>query len=634
MCGITGFAGVRADASILMSMMRIITHRGPDEDGYSIHEDIGIGMRRLSIVDLAGGAQPMHSDDGALSIVFNGEIYNYRELAEELESQGYRLRTKSDTEVVLALFTRWQENCLEKLRGMFAFAILDRRDRSLFIARDRTGIKPLYYWTSGKACVFGSEIKSLLASGQFRAEADIPSINHYLALRYVPGPESLFKGIKRLLPGHWMRWRDGVIQMTRYWQPEIREKAQLSDAEFQERFDYLFEESINLHRMGDVPHGAYLSAGLDSTAVVSALSKRSETKIKTFTVGYGWQGDELAAARETADQLGTEHHEIICSSSDFEHLPRIIWHSDEPLGDPIVLPTYMLAHTASKHVKIVLTGEGADEILAGYLFHKAVKIAALYRRLIPDPIHSHIVNPLLRALPVGLLNRGFNYPGYLGENGKRRLLAFLALSRNQSPSQLLQFFITLFPDNERNHLLMPEFQLPSDTKNINWPEYTEGSVLDKTLRMQYVDWLPDNILMRQDKMSMAHGLEARVPFLDHRLIEFMETVPDHLKLTLSRNKVLLRNYVEKNGIKNVARRKKNPFYFPMEEYFDGSAFQDILSSTLGEKPLRDRGLFNPAIVQSLIYGMKQKDFLAAKQLFALISLELWFQVFIDKKYTF
>ncbi len=633
MCGIVGFAGLRPDASLLHLMMRSIRHRGPDEDGYCLHEDLGIGMTRLSIVDIAGGTQPIHSEDGALSIVFNGEIYNYRELSQELQASGHVLRTRSDTEVILALYARYQEGCLEKLRGMFAFAVINRRDHSLFIARDRVGIKPLYYWTSGTKLVFGSEIKSLLQSNQFAVQADPTAIRDYLSLRYIPGPGSLFKGVSRLAPGHWMRWHNGTTQQGCYWQPQIREKAIFSDSEFQDRFDHLLEECVSMHRMGDVPHGAYLSGGLDSTAIVSALKRVGDTKIKTFTVGFGWQGDELAAARASAQQLGTEHHEIICSPDDFQYLPKIIWHSDEPLGDPIVLATERLAYAASQHVKIALTGEGADEILAGYLFHKAVNMAALYRRIVPHFVHASAM-PILSNIPVALLNRAFNYPGYLGNNGKQRLLTFLELARKKSPAQLLEFFITLFPAAEQSQLLSREFLAQTGDHASARQALAQGSVLDQTIQLQYAHWLPDNILLRQDKMSMAHGLETRVPFLDHRLIEFMEIVPDRLKLNLRSNKILLRRYVEKQGLRTVARRKKNAFYFPLEEYASGQAFQDLLASTLGDQAVRARGMFNPDTVQRLINQMRQKDFLAAKQVFALMSLELWHQIFIDKRYIF
>lgn len=633
MCGITGFAGIKSSPSIIEHMIGKIKHRGPDHDGYCVHEDMAVGMTRLSIVDLHAGAQPMHSSNGALSIVFNGEIYNHRELAAEYIAQGGILKTNSDTEVVLALYSQLKEACLDKLQGMFAFAILDRREKSLFIARDRVGIKPLYYWHTDSTLVFGSEIKSLLASNQFKVEANLDSIPDYLALRYVPSGSSLFKGIKRLAPGHWMKWHQGKIQQQCYWRPRVRQKQSLSEADFQQQFDSLFERCVDTHRMGDVPHGAYLSGGIDSTAVVQALARNNTTPLKTFTVGFGWQGDELEAARNTAQLLGTEHHEIICRPDDFSHLPNIIWHSDEPLGDPIVLPTYLLAKEASQHVKIVLTGEGADEILGGYLFHKAVYMADLYRRFIPNPLHK-IIKPVISAMPAQILDKGFNYPGYLGESGKQRLLSFLQQARNNDPAALLKFFITLFNPQEQRQILHHDFASCIDNNQTLSANTSEGSILDKILMLQYHEWLPDNILMRQDKMSMAHGLEARVPFLDHELIEFMETVPDHLKLKLSQNKILLRRYAMKYPIKKIASRKKNAFYFPMEQYFKANAFQELLNSTLNKKQVADRGLFNPLAIDELMVRMEKGDFLASKQVFSLISLELWFQTFIDKQVSF
>jgi len=634
LCGITGFAGIKSDPSIISSMLGSIKHRGPNDDGYSLYENLAIGMTRLSIVDIHGGAQPMHTNDGRFSIVFNGEIYNYQELAKEYRAAGGILKTHSDTEVVLALYETWREKCLEKLRGMFAFAVLDRQEKSIFIVRDRIGIKPLYFWHKDSILVFGSEIKSMLASELFRAEANFESIVDYLSFRYVPGPMSLFKDVQRLAPGHWMRWQDGDIKQQCYWRPTIREKSTLSDAILQEQFNSLLEETVAMHRMGDVPHGAYLSGGLDSAAIVSSLTKQSTSPVKTFTVGFDWEGDELLAARETAQLLGSEHHEIICTAKDFEVLPQIIWHSDEPLGDPIALPTYILAKEASKHVKIVLTGEGADEILAGYLFHQAVTMAHHYHQWVPDVIHRMMIKPAINCVPVGLLNKGFNYPGYLGDSGKQRLLSFLDLARKNNSNDLLTFFITLFDDKEKNNLLNKSFAYSIiNNKKTNQSVSTETG-LERLLMMQYANWLPDNILMRQDKMSMAHGLEARVPFLDHQLVEFMETVPRHLKLTLRKNKVLLRNYTATQGATHVAKRKKKAFYFPMEAYFNSQPFQDLLSSTLGEKQVQNRGLFRYEAISRLIKNMQHKDFLAYKQIFSLISLELWFQIFIDKQFTF
>jgi asparagine synthase (glutamine-hydrolysing) len=635
MCGITGFAGINPNPMMMSAMIDSIKHRGPDSDGYILHDDMGIGMTRLSIVDLQGGTQPINSDTGFLSIVFNGEIYNHNELAIEYKEQGGRLKTRSDTEVILSLYQNLGPKCLEKLRGMFCFAILDRRDNSIFIARDRVGIKPLYYWNEGSKLVFSSEIKSILASNQVRAEANSEALVKYLTLRYVPGPGSLFQGIQRLDPGHCMKWQAGKLIKQCYWKTQIRDKKSFSTQEFQEQFDYLFEQSVDLRKMGDVSYGAYLSSGLDSGAIVNALSTQVSKKLSTFTVGFGWEGDELKQARETAKILNTDHHEIIFKSEDFQNLPKIIWHSDEPLGDPIVLPTYMLASEASKRVKVVLSGEGADEILAGYLFHKAIYLAGKYQRNMPNSIHRFGIMPLIKHTPVGVLNAGFNYPGYLGKDGKKRLLSFLELTKTANIENLFQYFISLFDADEKKKILNKDYFTNVEWENQIWEtKHSEVNSLDRLLQIQYNDWLPDNILMRQDKMSMAHGLEVRVPFLDHNLIEFMETVPNRLKLNLFQNKVLLRNYIKKTKVSTITKRKKNAFYFPMEEYFKDDNFQNLLFSTLGEKAIKNRGLLNIEYVNTLLDEMANKNFLASKKIFALMSLELWFQVFIDKKYSY
>lgn len=632
MCGICGYAGFRDSEPTLTRMADAIAHRGPDDEGRLVDGDIGLGARRLSIVDIAGGHQPLVDAERTLAIVFNGEIYNYQELREHLIGRGYRFRTRSDSETILHLYGEYGSKCVERLRGMFAFAIYDFRDRSLFIARDRLGIKPLYTWQKNGRLVFASEIKSILQCDWVSREPDGPSIDAYLSRRYVPGPSTMFRGIQKFPAGHWMRWHQGSVHMEPYWAPCLHDGPYLSEPECHERFAAIFEQSVRMRLMSERPLGAYLSGGLDSTCVVSAMAKAASAPVKTFTVGFDWEKDELSAAAATAKRLGCDHHEIICRPDDMALLPEIVRHADEPLGDAIVLPTYLLAREASRSVKVVLTGDGADEILAGYLFHRVLGVGRTYAAAVPTWLHNAAIMPLVRCMPVGLLDRFFDYPAYLGAEGKERLLAYLRTVHDKNLDAGYRLLTSLFDQDHKAHIYTPAFQATLGTGQASDnPGAAGGRILDRLLALQYRDWLPDNILMRQDKMSMAHGLEARVPYLDHKLVEFLFQVPPQLKMRnwLGANKYILRRYAARVLPSEIANRRKKAFYIPVERYANAPGFREILHMTLDPSRVRRRGYFDPNHVSGLIDKMDGGDFLSAKQVFALMSLELWHINFID-----
>lgn len=631
MCGITGYSGITANSSMIASMVGSIKHRGPDQQAYKIFGSTGIGITRLSIVDIENGNQPISTDDGRYHIVFNGEIYNHSLLAKNLESQGVNLKSRSDTEVVLYLYVKLGANCLKLLRGMFAFCIFDKQDQSLFIARDRIGVKPLYYWFHGKKFLFGSEVKAILKANQFTKKLNDEALFSYLTLRYVTGNSCLIDGVHKLPPGHWIKWNGSEIQLHQYWQPEL----ELGNDEFtpyhQSKFNRLFDEAVELRTMGDVEFGAYLSGGLDSSAVVHSLTKSTSKKIDTFTIGFGWGNDEFDIARKTSKMLGTNHHEIQFSEDDFDDLEKIVWYADEPLGDPISLPTYVLAREARRDVKFVLTGEGADEILGGYFFHRALFYSQIYKKFISSFFHYNLVKPTVRSIPVKLLNLFFSYPGTLPTEGKTRLLNLLELSRSSNTSDLLKVTIELFSEIETrkmvNSEIYPFYQksynnLWSNAKNIS--EWFEA-----ISTIQFTDWLPNNILLRQDKLSMACGLEARVPFLDHKLVEFVNQISVRDKIDVFSNKKLLRNYLKSNKLESIGRIKKKAFYFPMEKYLNSSKVKKLIDDNLSEKRLQYRGIFNYNEIKELCERGKRGDFLAAKQVFSILTLEIWCQQFLD-----
>ena len=634
MCGICGYAGFERDERLLRRMTNVMAHRGPDDEGFFLGDDIGLGMRRLSIIDIAGGQQPITNEDGSVCIIFNGEIYNYRSLAVQLRQRGHRFHTQSDTETILHLYEEYGTACVQHLRGMFAFAIYDSRQHQVFIARDRLGIKPLYYWAQNGHLVFASEIKAILECSEVPREPYLPAIDAYLSLRYVPGPETMFTGIGKLPAGHWLMWAHGQLRLECYWTPECSAGPYQADEYYRERFAELLTESVRLRLMSEVPLGAFLSGGIDSSALVATMSRLLDQPVKTFSVGFDWPGDELSAAQEVAQRLGCEHHEIICRPEDLALLPQIIWHLDEPIGDAIVVPMYLLSRLARQHVTVVLTGEGADETLAGYLPHKVMFWARQYARWTPQPLQDWLVKPLVARLPARVLNAAFTYPARLGERGRRKVLDYLTLVSAQQPQAEYQFLISLFDTRDKAALYTPMLRsllhtcaaangLPHRSRNLSY--------LDEVLALQYAHWLPDDILMKQDKMTMANSIEGRVPFLDHVLVEFLLQTPPHLKLHGLTDKVLLREYLAARLPGKTARRPKKPFYIPLDQYFTHASLREIIETCLSEASIRRRGYFTWDTVRALRQSVSHNEFLFGKQVLALVALELWHRIFIDRE---
>lgn len=609
-----------------------MNHRGPDGEGLLMEANIALAHRRLAIIDLAGGAQPIFNQDRTLAIVFNGEIYNYRELTERLQTR-FPFRTRSDTEAILHLYEEMGTGCVDHLQGMFAFAIADLREGSCFIARDRTGKKPLYYWQENGRLAFASEIKSLLALPMISREPDPVAIDGYLSMRYVPGPRTMFKNIWKLSAGHWMLWKDGRATIQRYWSPPfLAQFGERPDSWYEEQFEHLFQEAIKLRMVGDVPVGAFLSGGLDSSCIVAEMATQTKNRISTFSVGFDWEGDELKQAAKTAELLGCDHHEIVCRSEHMSLLPEIVWHSDEPIGDAIAVPTYLLAREASKSVKVVLSGDGADESLGGYVFHKIILLANALNHPTMVPVLRHLINPIVKFLPLRLLNFFFDYPGQLDESGKLKLLAFLKAIPIGDPAANYRLLISLFDTWDKERLFTESFNSDIACQQ-SWLTPTREKDLDflsSLLAVQFQDWLPDNVLARQDKMTMAHGLEARSPFLDHKLIEFLGTVPPHLKIKqMRKNKYLLRQHAKKVLPATIANRRKKPFYIPVERYFADSSFKQLIRDTLNPDSVRLRGYFRQDAISKIVEGVGQDNFLEAKRVTALVMLELWHQLFID-----
>src|SRR6202167_706476 len=534
MCGIAGVfefgRDARASAAALREMCRVITHRGPDDQGFYTDGPVGIGMRRLSIVDVAGGHQPITNEEGTLWIVFNGEIYNHLALREQLIARGNRYVTHSDTETIIHLFEEYGADCVQHLRGMFAFAIWNRNTRTLFIARDRLGIKPLYYKLTPERLLFGSEIKALLAHGGIRPEFNRTALPEYLAFGYLSGEESFYAGIGKLLPGHAMTiGPDGRAEIRQYWDLDASAPhASRAESDYVQSYRELLEGAVQSHLMSDVPLGVFLSGGVDSSAVAALMTKLRREPVETFSVGYAEQAQsELLFARTVADHIHSRHHEVLVSEEDFfGALPHLIWHEDEPIVWPSSVSLYFVAKLARERVTVVLTGEGADETLAGYTRYAfTLKNAAwdrIYRRAIPGAVRSAVRGSIADSTWIGATIR--------------RKLSHTFLARNGSSWASFYFdnFFSAFSENDQAGLLSSEVveECAAGAAYHNVLEYWDPSSGEMLHRLLYTDiktYLVE-LLMKQDNVSMAASIESRVPFLDHVLVEFATNIPQNLQL--------------------------------------------------------------------------------------------------------
>jgi asparagine synthase (glutamine-hydrolysing) len=638
MCGIAGILNDDerrpADAEVLSRMLDRIVHRGPDDEGRLVDANLAMGMRRLSIIDLSGGHQPIFDESGRFGIVFNGEIYNYIELRRELIGRGHRFATDSDTEVIIHLYEEAGPKCVEHLRGMFAFAIWDSHTRELFIARDRLGIKPVYYTRANGALIFGSEIKSILQHPAVRPELEFDAMSHYLSLKYVPAPHTLFRGIASLPPGHCLTARDGSINIRQYWdvsftadpwgklpachpQPERHAlSSHIDDCE--QRLSDLLYESVRIRLRSDVPFGAFLSGGIDSSLIVALMSEILAEPVKTFSVGFqgGTEADELRYAREVAQRFGCDHHEIVVRGKDFiEQAETVIWHLDQPIADQATMATFMVSRLASQHVKMVLTGEGGDELFAGYARYVGERYSRWFR-MMPSPI-GRTLRWVLPKLP-GL---------------KRPKIALHALTYRDEATRFANWF-PLFNDDAKAGLLSREF-LRSCTGPSTSTVFAEHLVRcdarDSLGRMLYVDsklWLPDYLLLRGDKLTMANSLEGRVPLLDHRLVAFAASLPSHLKLNGKTRKYLLKKFARKLLPDRIIDRPKQGFPIPIADWLRAEA-KPMLRDLLSTQSIHRRGFFHPSYVERLIREHETRFADHSDLLWGLMSLEIWQRQFLD-----
>ncbi|MCA1615398.1 MAG: asparagine synthase (glutamine-hydrolyzing) [Acidobacteria bacterium] len=644
MCGINGIAysaraGREVDASLLALMRDVITHRGPDDGGSYIDRNVGLGHRRLSIVDVASGQQPMTNEDGRLRITYNGEIYNHADFRAALEARGHRYRTHCDTETILHLYEEHGAACVEHLRGMFAFAIWDESRRELFVARDRLGVKPLYYVHAPDGSLyFASEIKALLAAGAVRPELNYGALPDQFANHATCGDETLFHGVRRLAPGHTLTWReDGSVNVRKYWdvsfagggEEEEGSGARGSEADLIAEWDELFRTSVRLRLMADVPLGMFLSGGIDSSAIAAVMSGMVDSPVKTFSVAFAErEANELEYARVVARAFKTDHHEVVVSPEDFfAALPRMVWHEDEPLAHPSSVPLYFVSRLAARHVKVVLTGEGSDEMLAGY---------GRYRKTVYN------------------LAAGARYHGWTNEAARRAVRGAVSLLPPAStPRQkLARTFLFLAPDIESIYFdnfavfdrAMQAGLFTGETKERIAAD-SGGRGLDpyanvrahleqtdaRTLlgRLLYADTKTylHELLMKQDQMSMAASIESRVPFLDHKLVEFTARLPERLKLRGWTTKYVLRRAMRGVLPERILKRPKMGFPVPVAAWLRGPYRSVVDEYVLGERALA-RGLFAPDFVRALVARDRAGEN-HWERVWALVNFEMWLRQFID-----
>ncbi len=624
MCGIAGFVD-RAGPSeaqpddvqaLVKSMCQVIRHRGPDDSGTYVGDGAALGMRRLSLIDVVAGHQPMANEDGTLRVVFNGEIYNFRELRADLQARGHEFSTSSDTEVIVHAYEEWGEQAFRRLRGMFAIALWDARDRVLLLVRDRVGIKPLYYTESARRLVFGSEIKSLLASGELEPELDPAGLDHYLSYLYTPPDGSIFKGVRKLPPGHMLRWHADRFEVLPYWNLPADEFFSGSEDDAAAMLRAVLADAVSSHMISDVPVGAFLSGGMDSSLVVGLMAEASSRPVRTFSIGFDEpQFDELDAARLVARHFNTEHHEFVVRPDAIGIVEALIEHFDEPFGDASAIPTWYVSEMARRHVTVTLSGDGGDELFGGY--------------------DRYLPHPRIEAFDrwtgsAGRWVAGKTWPLVPRGRRGRNFLRHVALDRRGRYADSVAYFR---PD-EKAALLTPEMKarvpigLAEASLIHRFDRFERLDWRSQMMRVDFETYLPEDVLTKVDRMSMAHSIESRVPLLDQAVVRFAHSLPAHMKIRGHDRKHILKRAAASILPLEVLTKPKQGFGVPIGIWFRSGlreAVADVLQSPLA----RQRGYFDPRYVDTLIRehvsGVRQHTL----RLWQLLIFELWHRRYLD-----
>lgn len=636
MCGISVILSTSADQIALPEALERMNHaqfhRGPDGEGIKILSGegvtVGLGHRRLSIIDLAGGSQPMSNEDDTVWITYNGEIYNHAELRKELEARGHRYRTHSDTETIVHAYEEWGPDCVKRLRGMFAFVIWDSKKRELFAVRDRMGIKPFYYAATDDTLLCASEIKGIVSSGVHPAKINAQGVPEFVTLGYIAGEETLFDGVKKLLPGHWLTWKAGQIRTGQYWEIPAEETFDpaKTEADYVAEFTSIFEESVSLRLMSDVPLGIFLSGGLDSSAIAATMAKQMSDPLMTFSVGFESQYySEFKYARQVAERIGADHHEVVLRPEGlFGSIPELVWHEDEPIRNPSSIALYHVAKLARDHVKVVLTGEGSDELFAGYSRYWAIMFnqrwGSLYERLLPRVIRDRCIRQTLWKWPLPL--------------SLKKKFAHTFFNHSQRPEEIIfDNFHAILPQRVHEAAFTRDFYnqvRDVDPYRDSVSLYRQRQSQEELDRLLYTDqktYLVE-LLMKQDTMSMAASIESRVPFLDHEMVEFATRVPPQLKLNRESEKYLVKKAIAKMVPESILNREKMGFPVPLTQWIR-EGFTGVLRNTLLSERARERNIFEPTFITRLLDDNAHKKRDHTDALWTILNFELWARVYVD-----
>ncbi len=620
MCGICGILNLDTEDTVdkdkIVTMNDCMIHRGPDASGIHIDKNLGLGHRRLKIIDLEGGVQPMYDNNKNIVVVFNGEIYNFKEIRSNLMKKGYIFNTKSDTEVIIHAYLEYGEKCVEHFRGMFGIALYDNRINKLYLIRDRLGIKPIYYYQDKNSFIFSSEIKPILSTLKNKPDVNSSALDFYMSVGYVPGEETLFQDIKKLKPGHILSLENETVTINEYWDLKNTPESKISFPDALKEFENIAMESIELRLRSDVPLGAFLSGGLDSSVIVALMNKVSSNQVKTFSVGYKDEPDanELGYAKIVANKFKTEHHEFILEPLDFfNSLDLLLEHTEEPIVESAAVALYQLSKLAKEHVTVILSGEGGDEILAGYPLHQlSPKINATHNvvKFLPQYIKNKIASNIDNE-------KIMKYWDWVN----------LPLDiRYQSISNDVTSGI-------KEKMYSSENYLNRNTKTIEhynnlFQKMSNGTNLRKMTYSDIKSWLPDDLLVKADKMTMAASLELRVPLLDHKLVEYCTALPDNYKLNGKQGKYLLKKFAEKYLPDEIIYRKKKGFPVPIAAWFRGELYEKTCEILLDSKTLA-RGYFKPEYIESILKKHKNGSQDLSRRIFSLLNLELWHRKYID-----
>jgi len=625
MCGICGIlykdAERRVDASTLGRMCETMVHRGPDDEGHIVLNHVGLGMRRLAIIDLSTGHQPLTNEEKTIWIVFNGEIYNYRELRTPLEKAGHRFKTSSDTESIVHGYESWGKAVCERLNGMFGFAIWDENERMLMLARDRLGIKPLYYYEDDEKLVFGSEIKAILQCPGIRRRVDLSALDNYLTFEYIPSPRSIFQDVRKLEPGHILVWKDNELTIRPYWNLIPQEKPYTKD-EAGERLAGLMEDSVRLRLVSDVPLGAFLSGGIDSSIVVAQMARLMNQPVKTFSIGFKESSyNELPYARAVAKRYGTEHHEFTVEAKALELTEKLVGQLDEPFGDFSIFPTYLVSKIARDFVTVTLSGDGGDELFAGYDTYRAHRFERRYYRHLPACIRNGIVARIARALPPTEKKKGI-------VNSVKRFVQGTQLPQSLYHARWMVFL----QEWEREKLFTREVVgviEEGDPYDFIHRHSRIADGCDDVTRTGFIDaktYLVDDILVKVDRMSMATSLETRVPYLDHRVVEFAFTLPPRLKMRGLDTKYLLKRVFWQDLPEEVQNRDKQGFSIPIKNWIRND-LKPMMLDLLDGSRIRQQGFFDETYVSRLMDEHLKGVENHSHKLWALMVFQQWYDLY-------